>query len=148
MDAARNIQKWTDSPGGLSNRPSRETAADMINAIIYDEPYTDVVNLVNQGQIPNLTMGAVVETLGKVDSQGFIPFTVGPLPDKVRAVVQPHAQVQLRTVDAYLAGDVDEALMTLAADPACSHLTVSDSKKMGIELLEAHKKFLPKFYKG
>ena len=148
VNGARDIQKWTDNPGGLSNSSSRESAADMINAIIYDEPYTDVVNLVNQGQISNLPMGAIVETLGRVDSQGFVPYTVGPLPDKIKAVVHPHAEVQLRTVDAYLAGDVDEALMTLAAEPACSHLTVSDSKKMGIELLKAHKKFLPKFYKG
>ena len=148
VNGAKNIQAWTDSPGGLDNIPSRETAADIINAITYDESYTDIVNLVNQGQISNLPLGAVVETLGLVDSRGFTPFTVGPLPDKVKAVVEPHAQVQLRTVNAYLAGDVDEALMALAADPVCSNLTISDAKKMGIELLEAHKEFLPNFYKA
>jgi alpha-galactosidase/6-phospho-beta-glucosidase family protein len=147
-DAAENIRKWTEGAGGLTNRPSRETAADIITAIIYNEPYADVVNLVNQGQISNLPFGAVVETLGQVGSQGFTPFTVGPLPDKVKAVVQPHAEVQLRTVNAYLSGDVNETLMALAADPVCSHLTISESKKMGIELLEAHKKFLPNFYKA
>lgn len=144
---ARSISQWTNSPGGLSNVPSREAAADMINAILYDEPYTDVVNLVNMGQVSNLPVGTVVETLGNVDSRGFTPFAAGPLPDKVRAVVQPHAEVMVRLVNSYHDADVDEALMTLAADPVCAHLTVSDSKKMGIELLEAHKEFFPDFYR-
>lgn len=142
-DAAKNIQKWTESPGGLTNKPSRETAADMIKAILDNEPYTDVVNVVNQGQLPNLPLGAVVETLGQVDARGFVPHTVGPLPARVRAAVEPHAQVQLRLVEAYRNGDVDEAMLTLAADPVCACLPVGEVRRMGVELLEAHRQFLP-----
>lgn len=144
---ARSIQDWTENPGGLSKQPSRETAADMINAIVYDEPYTDVVNLVNTGQISNLPPGAVVETLGNVDSRGFTPFTSGSLPEKIQALVNPHAEVMVRLVNAYLAGDVNEALLSLAADPVCAHLPVSDTIKMGYELLEANKEFYPDFYR-
>jgi alpha-galactosidase/6-phospho-beta-glucosidase family protein len=145
VQAAKNIENWTKNPGGLDRVPSRESAADMMNAIIYDEPYMDVVNLVNQGQIANLPLGAVVETLGIVDSRGFAPFAIGPLPDQIRTLVEPHADVQLRLVDAYQKGDVEEALFALAADPVCAYLTISDIKKMGAELLAAHKKFLPDF---
>ncbi len=145
VKAAARIKDWTQNKGGLDPNPSRETAADMISAILYDEAFTDVVNLVNQGQIPNLPMGAVVETLGKVDAQGFTPFAIGPLPDQIRAIVAPHADVQLRLVEAYLKRDVKDALYALAADPVCLHLPISDIKKMGTELLKAHKEFLPGF---
>lgn len=146
--AEKRIREWTDSPGGLTRNPSREAAADIIKAVVYDEPYTDVVNLVNSGQITNLPSGAVVETLGQVSALGFTPFTVGPLPDRVKAVVGPHAEVQLRLVEAYLSQNKDEALMALAAEPACSHLTASDSKRMGRELLAAHREFLPEFLRA
>ncbi|MBI2842246.1 MAG: twin-arginine translocation signal domain-containing protein [Armatimonadetes bacterium] len=145
-NAAANIEKWTREQGGLDKNPSRETAADMMCAIVFNEPYTDVVNLVNQGQISNLPDGAVVETLGQVSSRGFTPLTVGPLPERVRATVLPHCDVQLRTVEAGIAGDLDAALLALAVDPVCAHLPVSDVKKMGMELLQANKKFVKDFF--
>jgi hypothetical protein len=54
----------------------------------------------------------------------------------------PHCEVQIRTVDAAL----EAALMALVADPVCSHLSVSDIKKMGTELLEANKPYVPNGY--
>jgi len=42
-------------------------------------------------------------------------------------------------VKAGLNGNMDDALLALAADPVCAHLTVSDIKKMGRELLQANK---------
>lgn len=145
-DAADWITRATTGQEPFSCKPSRETAADIMKAIIFNTPFTDVVNLVNIGQIANLPYGAVVETMGYVDSRGFVPLTVGPMPDTLRALLQPHAEVQARTVKAGLAGDWDVALMTLAADPVCAHLTIRDVKKMGIELLKANRPYLPQFF--
>ena len=53
------------------------------------------------------------------------------------------------TVAARIAGGVFTAIQltaALAADPACAHLTISDVKKMGIELLEANRAWLPQFF--
>jgi galacturan 1,4-alpha-galacturonidase len=130
----------------LERKASRETAADIMKAIIFDEMFVDVVNTPNMGQISNMPYGAVVETLGLVDGMGFTPLTVGPLPEPVRALCAPHAQVQLRVVEAGLSGDLEAALLALAADPACAHMTVSDIKKMGTELLEANRAWLPQFF--
>ena len=130
----------------LESKASRETAADIMKAITFDEMFVDVVNTVNVGQISNLPHGAVVETLGMVDGMGFTPLTVGPLPEPIHALCAPHAQMQLRTVEAGLSGNLDAALTALAADPACAHLTVSDARKMGIELLEANRTWLPQFF--
>lgn len=125
--------------------PSRETAADMIKAIVSNEGFTDVVNLANTGQIPNLPLACIVETMGYVSSAGFEPLSLGPLPESIRAVMAPHADVQVRTAAAALAGDLDAALMALVADPVCAKLTATDIKKMGMELLRANRDYLPQF---
>ena len=61
--AYERIQRWirgeqADQP--LDKNPSRETAADIIKAITFNDRFTDVVNMVNTGQISNLPLGAVV----------------------------------------------------------------------------------------
>lgn len=145
---ARAAQRIADMIAGRSEMgktPSRETAADIMAAITFDRGFADVVNMVNTGQIPNLPLGAVVETMGYVDAGGARPLTVGPLPEQLRALCAPHAEVQLRTVEAGLSGDLEEALMALVADPVCATLTASDVKKMGRELLEANRQHLPQF---
>jgi len=144
--AAARIKTWTANKS-LPATPSRETAADIIHAIAFGLDFTDVINSVNIGQIDNLPRGAVVETLGRVNAMGFTPFTVGPLPEPIKAVVAPHAEVQVRTVQAGLAGDLEAALLALIEDPVCAHLPPSDIRKMGLELLRANRKYLPQFFK-
>ena len=153
-DAGESIRLWTEGKPGvkgiidwttLSREPSREVAADIIKAIVFNQEFKDVVNMPNVGQIDNLPRGAVVETPGYVDGLGFTPLAIGDMPENLRALIQPHAEVQLRTVKAGLSGDMDEALAALAADPICAHLAVSDINRMGLELLDAHKEYLPQF---
>ena len=146
--AAQAIEDWTEGRRELDRTPSRETAADIMAAIIFDHGFTDVVNMTNVGQIANLPLGAVVETMGYVDAGGARPLTVGPLPEQIRALCAPHAEVQLRTVAAALSGDLDQALLALVADPGCAHLPASDVKKMGLELLRANERYLPQMQLG
>lgn len=143
--AALKIKEWT-AKKSLPAEPSRETAADIIHAISAGLDFTDVVNTVNVGQIDNLPRGAVVETLGRVNAMGFTPLTVGPLPEAIRAVTAPHAEVQLRTVRAGLDGDLEAAIQALICDPVCAHLTPAITRKMGLELLRANRKHLPQFF--
>ncbi len=148
-DAEKKIKLWTEGKKyegkAFSRKPSRETAADIIKAIHFNEGFSDVVNTVNVGQIANLQRGAVVETPGYIDGSGITPLTVGPLPEQIRALVAPHAAVQVETVEAALCGDLERALRALMIDPACAHLAPSDIRKMGLELLQANRKYLPQF---
>ncbi len=143
---AESVRLWTEGKKTLSKTPSRETAADIMAAIIFDQGFTDVMNMVNIGQITNLPLGAVVETMGYVDQGGAKPLTLGPLPEPLRVLCAPHAEGQLRTVAAGLSGDLEAALLALAADPLCAQLTISDVKRMGRELLEANRQYLPQFF--
>ncbi len=146
--AAQWIEEMTAGKSQLGKTPSRETAADIIAAIAFDRSFSDVVNMPNIGQIENMPAGAVVETMGHVDGGGASPLAIGPLPEQIRALCAAHAEVQLRTVEAALEGDMEEGLMALVADPVCARLTASDVKKMGRELLTANRHHLPQFFGG
>jgi alpha-galactosidase len=149
--AAERIRLWTlgkKADTSLAPVPSRETAADIIHAITCNQGFKDVVNTVNVGQISNLPLGAVVETMGYVDAGGITPLTIGPLPGPIQSLLWPHANVQIKTVQAGISGNLEEALLALAADPVCAHLTISDVKKMGMKLLNANRRYLPQFFKN
>lgn len=124
---------------------SRETAVDIMKALATNTPFVDVVNLPNAGQIDNLPRGAVVETLGLVDSAGFAPISIGPLPEILRRLTEVHCQVQKMTLEAALTGNGELALESLMLDPLCAKLAPSQIRKMGKELMAATKDYLPQF---
>jgi alpha-galactosidase len=149
-NGGKTIQRWTkgtkEERAQFGPAPSWETAADIMKAVIFNEGFTDVMNFANVGQIDNLPRGAVVETMGYVDAGGARPITAGPLPESIRAILAPHAEVQLQTVAAGLSGNLEDALKALAADPGCAHLTAADARKLGRDLLEPNKRLLPQFF--
>ena len=112
----------------------------------YKREFIDVVNLPNSGQIANLPMGSIVETLGVVNSLGFTPLTAGELPEPILNLVLPHARNQDMIVQAGLTGNLDMAFYALYNDPLCKHLTIPEIKEMGMRLLEAHHQYLPIFF--
>lgn len=129
----------------LRDKRSRETAADIISALVKGKDFIDVVNLPNTGQITNLPAGSIVETLGVVNDLGFTPLNAGDLPEPVLNLVLPHVRNQNIIVEAGLEGNLEKALWALYNDPMCSHLTMPEIKEMGMKLLKANKQYLPMF---
>lgn len=130
----------------VSDKRSRETAANIIGAFATNREFIDVVNLPNEGQIPNLPKGSVVETLGVINSVGFTPLTSGVLPEQILNLQLPHVSNQDLIVEAGLEGDMEKAFYALYNDPLCSHLTIPEIKEMGMRLLKTHERFLPQFF--
>lgn len=124
----------------LPSARTREAAADMISARISGRHIVDVVNLPNVGQVDNLPRGAVVETLGAIGVSGFSPLAAGTLPEPIANLIRPHAWNQLAIVKAAIKGDRSLAMEALFNEPLCSHLSVSEIRKMGEELLRATEK--------
>ena len=112
--AAKSIELRTCGEKAFAKTPSRETAADILKAVAFNEEFIDVVNMTNTGQIENLPAGAVVETMGCVDGSGFAPLTTGALPESIKALCLPHAEVQIRTARAGLSGDLEGAPMAVS----------------------------------
>ena len=124
---------------------SRETAVDIMAAFTTGKPFCDVTNLPNTGQVENLPLGVVVETLGLVDALGFAPVCAGALPPVIQGLVAPHCQTQEMTLEAALHGDRELAMESLMLDPLCGHLPPSQIRQMGEELMAATKAWLPQF---
>ena len=126
---------------------TRETMVDYIKSFVTNTPFVDVVNLPNIGQIDNLPRGAVVETLGMASAMGFTPLAIGKVPEPLRSLLERHCIIQQMTVEAGLKSNRELALQALSMDPACGHLSLTDIRKMGTELLEANRNYLPEqFY--
>lgn len=141
QQARQNLVAMLDGKQALPE-PTRETAADIIEAIWDNRQFIDVINAPNIGQVSNLPDGLVVETLGRVSSLGFEPLAAGALPEDVRRLIEPHAECLGLTVQAAIQSDRSVALEALRSDPLCSHLCDQRLKQMGEALLQAHHQFL------
>ena len=102
----------------------------------------DNLNAPNIGQVPQLPLGAIVETRGVLDGAGFHPLA-SPLPPQLEAIVRPHVLREELTVDAALEGDFDKALAVLASDPLL--VRPEDARPMLEEMIAATRAWLPQF---
>lgn len=126
----------------LNVRRSGEEGVSQILAILGQGDLVTNVNLVNQGQIPNLPLGAVVETNAVFSRDSVRPVTAGLLPPSIQGLVERHSRNQEMIVEAALTADVDLAFQAVYADPA-STLPVDQSWTMFKEMLAASQEYLP-----
>ena len=124
---------------------SGEAANRIIAAIITNGSYHGIMNLPNQGQVANIPLGAVVETLGIVDATGARGICAGTLPAGMHAVVSSHIANQELVVEAALIGNRSLAFQALMNDPLVC-LEPNDAELMLGEMLSANRAFLPRFF--
>lgn len=136
------LQEYIEGKSQLPAVRTRETAADIIGAIVNGKEFIDVVNLPNTGQIPNLPAGSIVETLGLVNSLGFTPICCNALPEPILELVMPHVKNQDLLTKAGIALDFEAAIFALYNDPLCAHLSYPKIYEMGKRLVEANKKYM------
>lgn len=141
------IHEWTaGGDDSVPRDPSDESLAPILAALLAGEPTIQPVAAPNVGQVADLPMGSVVETLATFSRDLLCPHASGPLPEPVRALVHKHCQIQDLTVEAALEGDRAKALQAMVADPLNSLLDYREIRCMLDELLEANRAFLPGFF--
>lgn len=133
-------------------RQSDETGAQLIFsgeegipqmlALLGVAPLDTNVNLPNRGQIPDLPLGAVVETNAQFRHDSLIPVVPKRLPDGLLALVRRVVDVQQLTLEAALAKDKDLAFQALLNDPLC-RIPTDRAWAMFNELLAANQAMLP-----
>lgn len=139
--------------GDLSFRPMDtedashgDQAIGTIHAIANDTGRLEVVNVVNQGAVPNLPDDAIVEVTGRLSAQGATAFAAGPLPRSVEGMVRDACTFGELSVEAALSGDRDLVLQAVMAHPA--HRDLDTIEPVLEEMFEAHKDYLPRFFRG
>ncbi len=123
---------------------SHEFAADLMNAIVTDTPYSAYGNLPNTGQIPQLPLGAAVETPCLVDSNGVQPSVVTDIPPQLIALMRTQINVQELTVRALTEENPEYIYHAAMMDPhTAAELDLRQIRSLVTDLLSAHGDWLP-----
>jgi alpha-galactosidase len=117
---------------------SGEEGIDQMLALLGRRPLVTNVNVENQGQIPNLPMGAVVETNAAFLPDRVQPVSCGPVPAPILGLISRHVHNQELIVEAALEADEDKAFAAIANDPLVT-IPMDDAWKMTQQMLAATK---------
>jgi 6-phospho-beta-glucosidase len=121
-----------------------EAAAQLI-ASLYDGAGDDqVVDIRNDGALPDLPADAVVEIPARIDREGAHPGHFDPLPPEMLGLVQQVKAYERLTVKAAIDGDRDAALKALLANPLVGRYSVATGLLEA--LLQANRKHLARFF--
>ncbi|MGB0497125.1 MAG: alpha-glucosidase/alpha-galactosidase [Rubricella sp.] len=125
-------------------KKSHEFAAELMNAVVTDTPYTIYGNLPNRGQIPQLPMGAAVETPCLVDANGVQPTVVQDIPPQLIALMRSQINVQELTVRALVDREIEHVYHAAMMDPhTAAELDLRQIRSLVTDLLAAHGDWLP-----
>lgn len=106
------------------------------------------VNVPNRGQIPNLPLGAVVETNAHFSRDSIEPLMAGALTPELKAIIGRHVDNQENTLRAALDCDRELGLRTFMNDPQMT-LDQKDAKALFDQMLENQRAYLPdKWFKS
>ncbi len=109
-------------------------------------PSRHVVNIPNNGLIPNLPRDSIVEVPGYFDNGKIRGVPVGSLPSEIGEIVRTHAENQRPIVEAALKGDRDLLLKVMLSDPMCQFIEDPDAiEDMMNLMLYYQRRWLPNF---
>jgi 6-phospho-beta-glucosidase len=122
-----------------------DAAVRLIHSIYTDKRDIQPVNTMNNGAIASLPHDSAIEISSVITKDGPKPLAIGDLPVAVRGLVQQIKSFERVAAEAAVTGNYSTALLAMTINP----LVASDAtgKKILDEMLEAHKKHLPQFFK-
>ena len=122
-----------------------DAAVRLITSIYTDKCDIQPVNTINNGAIASLPNESAVEISSVITKDGPKPIAIGDLPVAVRGLVQQIKSFERVAIEAAVTGDYNTALLAMTINP----LVASDrvGKQILDEMLEAHKNYLPKFFR-
>jgi len=121
-----------------------EAAAQLIASLHDGAGDIQVVDVRNDGALPDLPDAAVIEVACRVDRDGAHPLPLAPLAPEIRGLVQSAKAYEELAVEAAMSGDRRTALRALIANP----LVGAEVAEPVLEaLLDANRAYLPRFFR-
>ena len=145
-DLHRRLKRSDDLISGaeaLELKPSGEEGHLLIKAVLGLGDMVSNVNVPNRGQIPNLPMGAIVETNALFGRDRIEPVYAGPVPGAILPLVARHVHNQENTLRAALTCDRALGLATFMNDPQMGAVSLEDGERLFDDMLKAQRKYLP-----
>ena len=133
----------TELPDHIDDSITSEGMASLLSAIALGRRQMAIVNIANQGAIPNLPKEALVEVEGVTDSMGVRPLVMDEAPPVLKGILEKRFAWQELVADAAVKGDRSLALQALMLDEMATW--PDKTEKMLDELLAASKPLLPQF---
>jgi alpha-galactosidase len=101
------------------------------------------VNIPNQGQIPNLPLGSIVETNALFGFNRIQPVFAGNLPAKILPLVARHVYNQENTLVSAMTCDRQLGYTTFINDPMMASVSPQASMSLFNDMLENQRDYLP-----
>jgi 6-phospho-beta-glucosidase len=153
MDIERDLLELYRDPG-LDVKPElleqrggafySEAAAQLVASLHAGTGDIQVVDVRNDGALPDLPAGAVIEIPARVDRSGAHPLPLAPLAPEMHGLVEHALGYEELTIAAARSGDRRTALRALMANPLVpDYATAHDLLPV---LLDANRGHLPRFF--
>jgi 6-phospho-beta-glucosidase len=123
-----------------------EAAAQLMASLHAGTGDEQVVDVKNQGALPQLPDDAVVEVPARIDREGATVKRLPALPPEMLGLVQQVKAYERLAVRAAIDGDRSAALKALLANPLVGRYRVA--APLLDALLEANRAHLPRFFPG
>jgi 6-phospho-beta-glucosidase len=139
-------ESLAEKPALLADRGGAfySEAATQLMASLHDgRGDIQVVDVRNDGALPDLPADAVVEVSARIDRDGAHPLAFRPLGPDEHALVERVKDYERLTLEASVDGDRSTALRALRANPLVGD--GPDSEPLLDALLDANREFLPRF---
>ena len=123
-----------------------DAACNLICSLHNNTGDIQYVDVRNNGTITNLPAESAVEAACIITGGGPKPIAVGELKPQINGTIQTIKTFERLVCEAAVTGNRDLAVTALNMNPLC--LSDHDAGTAVSELLEAHKKYLPQFFKN
>jgi 6-phospho-beta-glucosidase len=123
-----------------------EAAAQLVESLVTGAGDVQVVDVRNEGAIPDLPDDAVVEVPARIDRDGAHPVSLAPLAPELLGLVQQAKAYERLAARAAVDGDRDAALRALLANPLVGRFDLAE--RLLDALLDANREHLPRFFPG
>jgi 6-phospho-beta-glucosidase len=121
-----------------------DAAAALVASLHAGTGDVQVVNVRNDGAIPNVPADAVVEIPARIDGDGAHPVSLAPLAPEMLGLVEHAKAYELLTIRAATSGDRTVALNALMTNPLVGDYGVA--RPLLDALLDANRQHLPRFF--
>ena len=147
-DLAERLQKSAELYEGSREFEIKETGEEgvrQMRALLGLEDMVTNVNVPNKGQIPNLPLGAVVETNARFSADSVEPVFAGEIPKAIYPLISRVCGEQQIITEACCERDLLKAFNAFVCDPLVTTIGLSDAKVLFDEMVENTKEYLGEY---
>lgn len=125
--------------------PSGEEGVNQMCALLGLSDLITNVNIPNKGQIPNLPIGAVVETNAVFRDNSLVPVLAGEIPSQIYPLVSRVCGVQEMVAEAIEKRDLELAFLAFCSDPLVN-ISTCEARKLFDKMIENTKHYLKMYF--